>query len=35
MKMHDLIRFNDDGDSNEINERDLQFQKDDGPRIST
>jgi hypothetical protein len=35
MKMHDVIRFHDDGDSDEINESDLQFQKDDDPGIPT
>jgi hypothetical protein len=32
---HDLIRFNDDGDSNETDESDPQCAKDDEPRIST
>jgi hypothetical protein len=31
----DSIRFNDDGDSNEIDESDLQFEKHNDPRIST
>jgi hypothetical protein len=31
----DSIRFNDDGDSNEIDERDLQFKKHDEPINST
>jgi hypothetical protein len=31
----DLIRFNDDGDSNEIDESDSQYEKHDDPRIST
>jgi hypothetical protein len=31
----DSIRFNDDGDSNEIDESDSQCEKDDDPRIST
>jgi hypothetical protein len=32
---HDSIRFNDDGDSNEIDESDSQHEKHDDPRIST
>jgi hypothetical protein len=31
----DSIRFNDDGDPNEIDESDLQFKKHAKPRIST
>jgi hypothetical protein len=31
----DSIRFNDDGDSNEIDENNLQSSKHDDPRIST
>jgi hypothetical protein len=31
----DSIRFNDDADSNEIDESDLQYEKHDDPRIST
>jgi hypothetical protein len=31
----DSIRFNDDGDSNEIDENDLQDEKHDDPRIVT
>jgi hypothetical protein len=31
----DSIRFNDDGDSNEIDENDLQDEKHDDPRILT
>jgi hypothetical protein len=31
----DSIRFNDDGDSNKIDESDLQYEKHDDPRIST
>jgi hypothetical protein len=31
----DSIRFNDDGDSNEIDESDLQYEKHSDPRIST
>jgi hypothetical protein len=31
----DSIRFNDDGDSNEIDESDLQYEKHCDPRIST
>jgi hypothetical protein len=34
-KESDSIRFNDDGDSNEIDESDLQYEKHDDPRIST
>jgi hypothetical protein len=32
---YDPIRFNDDGDSNEIDESDSHFAKQDDPRIST
>jgi hypothetical protein len=32
---YDSIRFNDDGDSNEIDESDLQYAKHDDPRILT
>jgi hypothetical protein len=32
---YDSIRFNDDGDSNEIDESELQDLKHDDPRIST
>jgi hypothetical protein len=32
---YDSIRFNDDGDSNEIDESDLQYEKHSDPRIST
>jgi hypothetical protein len=31
----DSIRFNDDGDSNKIDENDSQCEKHDDPRIST
>jgi hypothetical protein len=31
----DSIRFNDDGDSNEIDESDVHHEKHDEPRIST
>jgi hypothetical protein len=31
----DSIRFNDDGDSNEIDESDSQFAKQNDPKIST
>jgi hypothetical protein len=31
----DSIRFNDDGDSNEIHENESQYEKQDDPRIST
>jgi hypothetical protein len=34
-KADEQICFNDDGDSNEIDESELQFQKHDDPRIST
>jgi hypothetical protein len=33
-KAREQICFNDDGDSNEIDERDSQFSKHDDPRIS-